>query len=149
MHYRDYRTPFPPHRRTECLRAQWSTAVAGAAWETAIAPHVNVLGDGGAQGGGGACTSAMGRLWRRGKGLAVVVLGALALATIGRTLRHRLPGRTGVPELELELAADATGPFVAHAEGLYAMSARSIDGGVTPLSKYVGRVTVVANVASF
>eukprot|EP00035_Acanthoeca_spectabilis_P005746 m.116963 g.116963 ORF g.116963 m.116963 type:complete len:88 (-) comp13167_c0_seq1:763-1026(-) len=87
----------------------------------------------------------MARILRRCKGLASIVCGALLLALAETSLR-----RAARPSPQRESApADPFLPVGHHAEGLYALNARDIDGNDVALAKYAGRVTVVVNVASF
>jgi hypothetical protein len=97
---------------------------------------------------------AMGRMWRRAKCAVLMVAGAALVATA--VTRHVPKRGGGAHDSAIARPGDgANGALAAvpassaSAEGFYALSARDIDGVVVPLSRYAGRVSIVANVASF
>eukprot|EP00038_Savillea_parva_P026114 m.51486 g.51486 ORF g.51486 m.51486 type:complete len:87 (-) comp7312_c0_seq1:502-762(-) len=86
----------------------------------------------------------MGLKWRRGnRPIVIAVAGSLLLAALTVRLRHH--------KQDMQPEQQQPDPFIwqGHPEGLYALSARDIDGVDVPLAKYMGRVSVVVNVASF
>lgn len=106
---------------------------------------------------GAALAITMGRLWRRAKGAVLVLSGAFLLATAVTRLVSNAHSRSrslkghneGAGEADVKGGVLGGAPGGIPPEGLYTLSARDIDGAMVPLARYAGRVTLVANVASF